>query len=142
MKPKDDGTGWGSGKGPNHQARPGGGAKIGRPLGVKDKQSRGSPRSTPKQKKALSDLCKEYTEEAIKTMVEIMRDRDNMPATRLTAANMLLDRAYGRPAQAIQHQTEDGAPLFTFLQQLARDDLAEDGLVPELEFKPEDELPN
>jgi hypothetical protein len=47
----------------------------------------------------LRDLAREHTDEALKTVVEIMRDEKATRTTRLAAANMLLDRGYGKPPQ-------------------------------------------
>jgi hypothetical protein len=41
------------------------------------------------------------TPEAIKTLGDIMRDPSTPPATRVTAADKILDRALGRPAQQV-----------------------------------------
>lgn len=82
-------------------------------------------KATPKQKRILTDMAREYTEEALRTLVELMRDQEVPAGTRFSAANALLDRGYGKPAQAIQHQTEDGAPLFTFLRQIELEVLEE-----------------
>ncbi len=45
-------------------------------------------------------LAKEHTEEAIHTLVHIMR-RGQQEKSKLAAANALLDRGWGKPAQAI-----------------------------------------
>lgn len=50
-------------------------------------------------------LARSFTKEAIETAVQIMRTSDAGPV-RLAAANMILDRAWGRPAQAVQLSQE------------------------------------
>ena len=75
-----------SGK-PNGGARPG----AGRPRGVVNKE-----------KRRLMEIAKDYTEEALDTMVEICVKGESESA-RLTAANMLLDRGYGRPVQGVHY---------------------------------------
>lgn len=61
----------------------------------------GNPSGTSKDAAALSRLARQRSEAALDEITRIMKegkkDRD-----RLTAAGMILDRAYGRPAQAVQ----------------------------------------
>ena len=47
--------------------------------------------------KHLRELARNYTEEAVLTIVEIMRNKSNDPRLRLAAANAILDRGYGKP---------------------------------------------
>jgi hypothetical protein len=47
------------------------------------------------------------TPEAIRTLGEIMRDPKAPPATRVTAADKILDRALGRPAQTVDVKSEN-----------------------------------
>jgi len=50
------------------------------------------------------------TPAAIRTLGEIMQDPSAPPATRVTAADKLLDRALGRPAQSVDiHSTKHDA---------------------------------
>ena len=53
-------------------------------------------RSTAEQSKSLSELAKTYTEEALATLVDVARN-GRTDAARVSAANALLDRAYGKP---------------------------------------------
>jgi len=63
---------------------------AGRPSGSTNK-------SSPEQSQRLSELAKTYTEEALETLVDVARN-GRTDAARVSAANALLDRAYGRPA--------------------------------------------
>jgi hypothetical protein len=77
-------------------------------LGVRGKPPRGrpfqpgqsgNPGGRPKALAEVRDLAREHTPEAIETLVTMMRgggDRE-----RIAAATALLDRAWGRPAQAL-----------------------------------------
>jgi hypothetical protein len=47
----------------------------------------------------LKDLARQHTETAIETLVEIMTDGDAQASARLTAANSLLDRGWGKAGQ-------------------------------------------
>lgn len=81
-------------------ARPGGG----RPKGSKNK-------ATLELKKTIQAIAQEYTHEAIYALVEVCRKgRD---AAKVAAATAILDRAYGRPAQAHELSGPGGQALVT-----------------------------
>jgi hypothetical protein len=50
---------------------------------------------------SLVDLARTHTEESINTLADIMRNSKSDPA-RVTAANCILDRGWGKPAQMVQ----------------------------------------
>jgi phage gp46-like protein len=63
--------------------------------------------------KATADvkkLAQKYTDDALKTLKEIMQDKKAPCAARVSASKELLDRAYGRPAQIVSDP--DGDKLF------------------------------
>ena len=62
---------------------------AGRPLGSSNK-------CTTEQSQRLSELAKTYTEEALLTLADVARN-GRTDAARVSAANALLDRAYGKP---------------------------------------------
>lgn len=67
----------------------------------------GSGRKKGTPNKATIDLkgkAGEYTEEAIQTFVDVMRDKDAPAAVRVQAADKLLDRSHGRPAIFVDAQ--------------------------------------
>jgi hypothetical protein len=47
---------------------------------------------------------------ALQTLLDIAQHGESEPA-RVTAANALLDRGYGKPRQAVEHSGEGGGPL-------------------------------
>jgi len=63
----------------------------GRPVGARTKANA-----------ELRALAKEYTPEALATLVQVMRTSES-DAARVTAANSVLDRGYGKPPQALEH---------------------------------------
>lgn len=65
--------------------------KPGRPKGALNKATQ-----------AVKEIAGEYGAEAIKTLAEIMRSPEHPAAARVSAANGLLDRAYGKPTQAVE----------------------------------------
>jgi hypothetical protein len=75
-------------------------------------KKRGRPLGSPN--KVIPEvrlLARAYTEGAVKTLAEIM-DRGETDAVRISAANSLLDRGFGRPAQAVHvGQDEEAGPI-------------------------------
>ena len=65
--------------------------KPGRPKGALNKATA-----------AVKEVAGEYGPEAISTLAEIMRSPEHPAAARVSAANGLLDRAYGKPTQAVE----------------------------------------
>ena len=58
----------------------------------------------------LAELAKQYTDDALETLRSIAAEGESESA-RVSAANALLDRGYGRPSQAIQHSGADDGPI-------------------------------
>lgn len=62
----------------------------------------GAGRPSGAKTKAGADVreaAQAFTDDAISTLAEIMKDSDNPAAARVAAANALLDRGYGKPKQ-------------------------------------------
>ena len=75
----------------------------GRPKGSKNKASTG-------EKLHISELAKEYAPMALATLAEIA-ERGESEAARVSAANALLDRGYGRARQSMEMTGKDGKDL-------------------------------
>jgi Family of unknown function (DUF5681) len=89
--------------------------KIGKPF---KKGQSGNPGGRPKVVAEVKELAREHTAEAIKTLVSIMNDSKSPPAARVSAANALLDRGYGKPPQ---HLTgESGTSYVVRLPEVAK----------------------
>ena len=75
----------------------------------------GPARTTRRNVMAAQKMFQQYAEEAMLTMVEIMRDEDADHAVRLKAANDIQNRAYGTPVSTqVQHkiiEDETGSPV-------------------------------
>ncbi|WP_247328654.1 hypothetical protein [Bradyrhizobium sp. 21] len=57
----------------------------------------------------IKSLARTHTPVAMKTLVQIMRDKEAPAHARVSAANAILDRGWGKPVQPIA--SEDGKPL-------------------------------
>ena len=82
--------------GKNGGARPGAGRKPGK-VGA--------------AKRALADMAKDHAQDALRTLVSIAKDKEAPHAARVSAANAILDRGYGKPPQALEHSGPDGGPI-------------------------------
>lgn len=56
----------------------------------------------PKGLGEVKKLARQYTAEAINTLVEVMQDKGATSSARVGAATALLDRGYGKPTQQIE----------------------------------------
>jgi hypothetical protein len=69
----------------------------------------GNPGGRPKVVVEVKELARAHTGEAIQTLVSIMTNPKSALAARVSAANALLDRGYGKPPQ---HITGEGGPSY------------------------------
>lgn len=76
---------------------------AGRPVGTVNKAS-------PQQRQSLSELAQTYTEEALQTLLDIAR-HGRTDAARVSAANAILDRGYGKPAVREEQSVVDLPPV-------------------------------
>jgi hypothetical protein len=97
--------------------RPGNAAAL-RPYQIKKGEVR-NPTGRPKVPAEVREAAMALTPDAIRTLGEIMLDQSAPPATRVTAADKILDRALGRPAQQLD-VTERREVLNYSLQDLLR----------------------
>jgi Family of unknown function (DUF5681) len=79
---------------------------IGKPF---KKGQSGNPGGRPKVVAEVKELARAHTGQAIKTLVSIMSNPKAAPAARVSAANAILDRGYGKPPQYI---TGEGGPSY------------------------------
>lgn len=94
---------------PRGGKRPG----AGRPKGAKDTATR-------KAGATIAELARKHSATALKALSDIAAKGES-EAARVSAANALLDRGFGKPPQAIEHTGKDGGPIET--KDVSNDDL-------------------
>src|SRR5260221_6360467 len=68
----------------------------------------GNPTGRPKENAEVKALARQWTEEAIRTLADVMRDTTAPPSARVMASSTILDRGWGK---APQHLTIEKTPL-------------------------------
>lgn len=69
----------------------------------------GNPSGRPKENSEIKALARSYGREALEKIAALLESEDEK--TRLAAAQVLLDRGYGKPAQALVGGDEDDSPI-------------------------------
>lgn len=69
----------------------------------------GNPGGRPKAEARVKELARAHTDAAIETLVKSLGAESE--GTRVAAAEALLNRGWGKPAQALEHTGADGGPL-------------------------------
>ena len=67
------------------------------------------PGQVSKAKIDIAERAKTHGDAALQTLAEIMASKDEPASARVAAANALLDRGYGKPAQSLDHSSSDGS---------------------------------
>jgi hypothetical protein len=78
--------------------------------GTFPKGKSGNPGGRPKLAAEVRERAQSLTPAAIETLVDICRNSSNDSA-RVSAANALLDRGWGKPTQALEHSGLGGGPV-------------------------------
>jgi hypothetical protein len=58
----------------------------------------------------LAELARQYTQEALDIVLEVMRGSDN-PTDKLRAAMIILDRGHGRTPPSFEHSDQSRLPI-------------------------------
>jgi hypothetical protein len=61
--------------------------------------------------KSITQLAKEAAPNALQVLIDVSKDKTAPPAARVSAANSILDRACGRPIQAVEHSGPEGGNI-------------------------------
>lgn len=79
----------------------------------------GSGRKPGKVTATLREIAREHMEKAVEALLSVLSDPDSPAAARVSAANSLLDRGYGKPSQPIDGDGE-GGPVRTINEIILR----------------------
>lgn len=71
----------------------------------------GNPSGRPKALKEVVELARSHTLTAIEALAQIAAKASAPESARVSAANALLDRAWGKPKDTVEISGQDGAPL-------------------------------
>jgi hypothetical protein len=75
-----------------------------------EKGKSGNPSGRPAVAKEIKELALQHSEEAFRVIIAHMHNEDAKIS--MAAAKEILDRAYGKPAQAVEVSGKDGGPVF------------------------------
>lgn len=71
----------------------------------------GNPKGRPVLPDELKEMCRTYTEEGLQVCISILTNSKNQNKDRLKALEILLERGYGKAAQAIIGGEEGDKPV-------------------------------
>jgi hypothetical protein len=69
------------------------------------------PGAVSQAKRELAEMAKDHAEMALGVLAEIAMNTKEAASARVTAANSILDRGYGRPFAAEPQQDDDADPV-------------------------------
>lgn len=74
-----------------------------------------------KELKEISSLARQHTESAIKVLAGIMNQPTSPEAARISAANSLMDRGWGKATQPIAGDDEMAAVRIALIERIIKD---------------------
>ena len=66
----------------------------------------------------IRSLARSHTEAAINALLSVMNQPESPPAARVSAANSILDRGWGKPAQPIENGEEGAFELIHRIERM------------------------
>lgn len=75
----------------------------------------------PRKQKDIKSLCRSHTEGAVKTLIGIMNQPKAPAASRVAAANTILDRGWGKAPQPQTGEEGEGPVVIKVVTGIARD---------------------
>lgn len=78
------------------------------------------PGAVSKAKREIAEEAKQYAGQALVTLAEIMGDPDAPHSARVSAANAIIDRGYGKPHQSTGMKLESGDALTSLLDKIGQ----------------------
>ncbi len=81
----------------------------------------GNPSGRPKSDKTIRDLAKIHTEDALKTLSEIVKNPKASDTARVQACNAILDRGWGKAPQYTEN-VNLGMSYVDYLEKIAKEE--------------------
>lgn len=78
-----------------------------------------SPRKTA-DGRTIAEIARDHSDDAIKTLAEVAKNAKETGAARVSAANAILDRAWGKAKQPIVGGDDDDSPIRTEHQEIVK----------------------
>jgi len=95
--------------------------KITRHVGMFKPGQSGNPSGRPKSDKTIRDLAKIHTEDALKTLAEIVNNPKASDTARVQACNAILDRGWGKATQYTEN-VNFGLTYVDYIEMLAKEE--------------------
>ncbi len=95
--------------------------KITRHAGMFKPEQSGNPSGRPKSDKTIRDLAKIHTEDALKTLSEIVKNPKASDTARVQACNAILDRGWGK-ATIYSENVNVGVSYLNYLEKIAKEE--------------------
>jgi hypothetical protein len=111
--------------------------KIARHAGMFKPGQSGNPSGRPKSDKTIRDLAKIHTEDALKTLAEIVNNPNASDTARVQACNALLDRGWGKAPQYTEN-VNVGVDYLSYLDMLAKEATEEELKSVEISYSVDD----
>jgi hypothetical protein len=86
----------------------------------------GRPKITLDSGKTLRQLAREHTQEALDVLIDVMRASDAPWAAKVSAAQQIHDRGWGKPSQPVDGDG-DGGPIKQITEIILRGAKADEG---------------
>ena len=62
-------------------------------------------------KRAIAEVAQGYADDMLKVLVQIAKDANEPASARVTAANAVIERGYGKPVTPVQNESQDRLTL-------------------------------
>jgi len=76
----------------------------------------GRPKSTMADGRSVTDVARSFTEKALQALIDVIESDAAPHPAKVSAANSILDRGWGKPAQSVAISGDEDNPLRTVLR--------------------------
>lgn len=83
--------------------------------------SSANPGGRPKKNAEFVEACQKHAPEALAFLASVMNDANQETSDRIKAATVIIERAFGKPPQAVEIGTPEGQQTPMFVVQVKQD---------------------